>query len=147
MAETLVEVQCLRPVKYNCKNYGPGNGSDTCKMDEETVKYLESLTPPAVRRLFGDANYTGEKAIGSNENTGNEDNDLLSGAARQEAIEELSQVAEVEEKLAEALIDLGFTTIKSLQSAKVEDLTPIKGVGEKTAQAIIEDAKEFEIEE
>jgi len=55
--------------------------------------------------------------------------------------EELSKLSGIGKKLSEILIKAGWTNIEKLANAKVEDLTSLQGVGEKTAKKIIESAK------
>ena len=58
-------------------------------------------------------------------------------------VEELSKLPGVGKKLADVLLKTGWTQIDRIAKAKVEDFTILQGVGEKTAQKIIDSAKEF----
>jgi len=60
------------------------------------------------------------------------------------ALEELRQVPGVGEAKAEVLLQAGYHSIKDLQSASVDDLSMVKGIGEKLASKIIQGAKELE---
>jgi len=55
----------------------------------------------------------------------------------------LEQLSGVGEKTLENLKDAGIKTIEDLFKAKLEDLTQIKGIGEKKAQKLIEEAKKL----
>ncbi|MBQ2313094.1 MAG: transcription termination/antitermination protein NusA, partial [Elusimicrobiaceae bacterium] len=55
----------------------------------------------------------------------------------------LSEVEGIGPKLAEVLIKAGFTTVEKLASVGVEHLATVQGVGEKTAEKIIEGAKKY----
>ncbi len=55
--------------------------------------------------------------------------------------EELSKLSGVGKKLLDVLIKAGWTDIEKISNAKIEDLTSLQGIGEKTAQKIIESAK------
>ena len=55
----------------------------------------------------------------------------------------ISELEGVGEKTLESLRMAGFETIESVQQASVEDLVKIKGIGEKKAEKIIEEAKKF----
>jgi large subunit ribosomal protein L32e len=52
-------------------------------------------------------------------------------------IEEASKLPGVSKKAAEALYDAGYTTLESLKGVTKEKLTEVKGIGPKTADAII----------
>lgn len=62
-------------------------------------------------------------------------------AKKEKQVEENTElvIEGISEKLMQALFDAGFTTIELLKSAKKEDLTKIKGIGEKKAEKIIEE--------
>ena len=55
----------------------------------------------------------------------------------------LSEIEGIGPKLAEVLIKAGFTTAEKLASVGVEHLATVQGVGEKTAEKIIEGAKKY----
>ena len=55
----------------------------------------------------------------------------------------LSEVEGIGPKLAEVLIKAGFTTVEKIASVGVEHLATVQGVGEKTAEKIIEGAKKY----
>ena len=59
------------------------------------------------------------------------------------ALIELRQVPGVGEAKAEVLLQAGYHSIKDLQNASVEDLSTVKGIGEKLATKIIQGAKEL----
>jgi KaiC/GvpD/RAD55 family RecA-like ATPase len=59
------------------------------------------------------------------------------------ALDELRQVPGVGEAKAEVLLQAGYHSIKDLQSASVDDLSMVKGIGEKLATKIIQGAKEI----
>lgn len=52
-------------------------------------------------------------------------------------VEEVSKLPGISKKVAEALYDAGFDTMEKLKAATEEDLTAVKGVGPKTAQAVL----------
>ena len=56
-------------------------------------------------------------------------------------VEEVSKLPGVSKKVAEALYDAGFTTLDQLRGATAEDLQKAKGVGAKTAQAVLDGLK------
>ena len=53
-------------------------------------------------------------------------------------VEEVSKLPGVSRKVAEALYEAGFTSLDQLKSASLEDLQKAKGVGAKTAQAVLD---------
>lgn len=55
----------------------------------------------------------------------------------------VGQVAGVGPKMCEALEEAGFSKVDRLARSSVEDLTRIKGIGEKIAERLIEEAKKF----
>jgi N utilization substance protein A len=55
--------------------------------------------------------------------------------------ESLSEIKSLSEKTIEILVNSGFTNIKKLSLLSVQDLTTLPGIGEKTAEKIIEAAK------
>lgn len=57
-------------------------------------------------------------------------------------VEEVSKLPGISKKVAEALYDAGFDTMDKLKGASLEQLTAVKGVGEKTAQAILAGVEE-----
>jgi len=63
-------------------------------------------------------------------------------AEKAEAVD-LTSLEGVGEKLAQALIEAGFTTLSLIAEAKPEDLTKIKGVGEKKAEKLIAQAQKL----
>jgi KaiC/GvpD/RAD55 family RecA-like ATPase len=58
-------------------------------------------------------------------------------------LQELRQVPGVGEAKAETLLQAGYHSIKDLQKATVEDLSMVKGIGEKLAAKIIQGANEL----
>lgn len=56
-------------------------------------------------------------------------------------VEEVSKLPGVSKKAAEALYAAGFTTVEQLKTATVEDLKKAQGVGDKTAQAVLDGLK------
>jgi len=60
-----------------------------------------------------------------------------------DAIKLLTQLEGVGPKLAEILNKAGWNDIKKIAAAKVDELTTVNNVGEKTAQKIIESAKKY----
>ena len=54
----------------------------------------------------------------------------------------LEQLKGVSDKTIELLVQAGFTNINKIAELKIEDLTTLPGIGEKTAEKIIEAAKE-----
>jgi N utilization substance protein A len=56
-------------------------------------------------------------------------------------IQTLEKLEGLSEKIIEILVNAGFTDIKKLASFSVEDLTTLPGIGQKTAERIIESAK------
>jgi N utilization substance protein A len=61
-------------------------------------------------------------------------------AQAQVKIEELPGVGE---KTLESLKEAGFDSVSAIAKAKAEDLTAVKGIGEKKAQKLIEEAKKL----
>lgn len=57
-------------------------------------------------------------------------------------LNELQKISGIGPKLAETLHKSGYKSIESLANAKVEELTALQGIGEKTAEKIIKLAKE-----
>lgn len=57
--------------------------------------------------------------------------------------DKLLELPKVGKKTADALIDAGFDSLKTIASSKAKDLTKIPGVGKKTAESIIEAAKKL----
>ena len=60
-----------------------------------------------------------------------------------QAVETITQLPGVGPKIAEVLLKSGWTEIEKIASAKPDDLTVLHGIGEKTAQSIIDSAKKF----
>ena len=56
-------------------------------------------------------------------------------------VEEVSKLPGVSKKVAEALYDAGYDTMDKLKAASEDDLKAVKGVGPKTAQAVLEGLK------
>lgn len=54
----------------------------------------------------------------------------------------LGQLKGISDKIIELLVQAGLTNIEKLATLKIEDLTTLPGIGEKTAEKIIEAAKE-----
>lgn len=55
-------------------------------------------------------------------------------------IEELISIDGIDDKLVGDLIDAGYTSVDKLSDAKAEALVGIKGIGQKTAEKIIDSA-------
>ena len=53
----------------------------------------------------------------------------------------ISELDGVEDNFLEELLATEFNTVETLANATVEDLTPVNGIGKKTAEKIIESAK------
>lgn len=53
-------------------------------------------------------------------------------------VEEVSKLPGVSKKAAEALYEAGFTSVEQLKTATLDDLKKAKGVGDKTAQAVLD---------
>jgi transcription termination/antitermination protein NusA len=65
---------------------------------------------------------------------------------KEEPIQEEAPITSLDgvgEKLAQALIDAGFTSLSLIAGSKTEDLTKVKGVGEKKAEKIIAQAQKL----
>lgn len=58
-------------------------------------------------------------------------------ATKEEFIEEVSKLPGISKKVAEALYDAGYTSIEALKPLTKDQLSAVKGVGPKTADAII----------
>ncbi len=58
-------------------------------------------------------------------------------------IEELKQIPGVGAAKAETLYEAGYRSVKDLQEASIEELSAVKGIGEKLATKIIDGAKEL----
>ncbi|MBQ4178881.1 MAG: transcription termination/antitermination protein NusA, partial [Elusimicrobia bacterium] len=54
----------------------------------------------------------------------------------------LEQLKGINDKTIDLLVQAGFTNINKIAELKIEDLTTLPGIGEKTAEKIIEAAKE-----
>ncbi|MCD6583222.1 MAG: transcription termination factor NusA [Candidatus Omnitrophica bacterium] len=61
----------------------------------------------------------------------------------QRSLKELSKLKNVGKRTATLLVNAGYSDIKSLAFASVDDLGKIKGIGEKKAEKIIEEAKNY----
>jgi len=61
----------------------------------------------------------------------------------QAAVETLSKVEGISTKVAETLVKMGITDITKISTLKIEDLAALQGIGEKTAQKIINGAKKY----
>ncbi len=59
-------------------------------------------------------------------------------------LEELKQIPGVGEAKAETLYEAGYKSLKDVQLATVDDLTSVKGIGEKLAAKIIDGAKDIQ---
>ena len=59
-------------------------------------------------------------------------------ATKEEFVEEVSKIPGVSKKAAEALYEAGYTTVEDLKKLDKEALQKVKGIGPKTADAIIE---------
>ncbi len=55
----------------------------------------------------------------------------------------LSELSGVGEKTVESLKEAGFKSAKDIAKAKIEELTQVKGIGEKKAEKLIEEAKKI----
>jgi N utilization substance protein A len=64
----------------------------------------------------------------------------MKAAKEKRALEELSGVGE---KTVAALKDAGFKSVEDVAKAKIEELTQVKGIGEKKAEKLIEEAKKL----
>jgi len=58
-------------------------------------------------------------------------------------IDELLKVEGLSRKNAEILVAMGYTDVEKISKMKVEDLSVLQGIGEKTAKKIIENCKKF----
>ena len=58
-----------------------------------------------------------------------------------ESLKELSKLKSVTKRTAQVLVNAGYCKVKDLAKADVKDLKKIKGIGEKKAERIIEEAK------
>jgi N utilization substance protein A len=71
---------------------------------------------------------------------------VVSEVPKEEAIKEgvsLDELSGVGEKTLANLKEGGFNTIEDIAKVKIEELTKIKGIGEKKAQKLIEEAKKL----
>jgi large subunit ribosomal protein L32e len=59
-------------------------------------------------------------------------------ATKEEFVEEVSKLPGVSKKVAEALYEAGYKSLDEIKGLSKEDLTKVKGVGPKTADAIVE---------
>ena len=73
--------------------------------------------------------------------------ELFNGLTKEEVLEELQEVDGVTEAYALAFFNMGIYGVDMLQSKAIDDLTPIKGLGEVTAKKILDSAAEFEVDE
>lgn len=59
-------------------------------------------------------------------------------ATKEEFVEEVSKLPGVSKKVAEALYEAGYKSLDDVKALSKEDLTKVKGIGPKTADAILE---------
>ena len=69
----------------------------------------------------------------------------LAGAIEQ-AVENLSRIPGVGKKVAQSLVEAGFTSLDGLVEADPKDLCNLPGIGERTAEKIVENAKKLKEE-
>ncbi len=69
--------------------------------------------------------------------------DVRTKESIEESMRELTRLKSVTKKTATALMDAGFWNIKSLAKADYKDLEQIRGIGEKKAKRIVEEAKKY----
>lgn len=139
MSEKMIKVECLRTIKSGGSWVKPGS---RIELDEKTAKALNAITNPSpVIKVLSDVEWA-EELIAE----GPSEEELKENENREITLEEFSHIEAIDEGVAEAIYGLGITSLEALQAAAVEDLTPIKGVGKKTAQDIIDEANELETE-
>lgn len=67
----------------------------------------------------------------------NEGTQGASAGTKEAFVEEISKLPGVSKKVAEALYDAGYTTVEDVKKLSKEQLVEIKGIGPKTADAIV----------
>ena len=68
--------------------------------------------------------------------------DIRSKESMAEQVGKLSKLKAIGKKIAENLVDAGFSTKEKLAQATVKELTAVKGIGKKKAEQIIKEAKQ-----
>lgn len=89
---------------------------------------------------FRDAADPKEGKVKANPGTASVEPEKLSVAPRDEAIKTLRDIRGISEAKAKSLYDNGYTSIEALRNADVNKLAAIKGIGDKLAHTIIENA-------
>ena len=69
--------------------------------------------------------------------------DVRTREAIQESLKEIGKLKSVSARTANLLVDSGYSSIGSLVSTSEKDLAKIKGIGQKKALRIIEEAKKY----
>lgn len=69
--------------------------------------------------------------------------DVRSREAIEEEVNDILQLKNIGKKLAAILVDAGYASLKKISSVGAEELSKLKGIGDKKAVKIIEEAKKF----
>jgi N utilization substance protein A len=69
--------------------------------------------------------------------------DVRSREAIEEEVNDILQLKNIGKKLAAILVDAGYASLSKISNVKAEELSKLKGIGEKKAVKIIEEAKRF----
>lgn len=69
--------------------------------------------------------------------------DVRSREAIEEEVNDILQLKNIGKKLAAILVDAGYTSLSKISKVAGQDLSKLKGIGEKKAAKIIEEAKKF----
>lgn len=59
------------------------------------------------------------------------------------SVKELMKIDGITQRIAETLVKVGYNTPQKIAALKIEDLSTLSGIGEKTAQKIIESVKKY----
>ena len=69
--------------------------------------------------------------------------DVRSREAIEEEVNDILQLKNIGKKLAAILVDAGYTSLSKISKLSAQDLSKLKGIGDKKAEKIIEEAKKF----
>jgi N utilization substance protein A len=69
--------------------------------------------------------------------------DVRSREAIEEEVNDILQLKNIGKKLAAILVDAGYTSLNKISHVSADELSKLKGIGDKKALKIIEEAKKF----